>query len=77
MLIRSKILLGISFSLQLISRLLLMVPTAILALPSVIDADINQHDNRVVEWDIRDKVTVKIVTPFLNTRSERSIGERI
>ena len=97
LLFRSKILLGISFSLQLISRLLLMVPTAILALPSVIDADISGHSGRVgqktlkygtfcrgkkwipcgrvVEWDIRDEVMVKVETPFLNTRSERSIGE--
>ena len=74
-----------------------MVTTAILALPSVIDADISGHSGRVgqktlkygtfcrgkkwipcgrvVEWDIRDEVMVKVETPFLNTRSERSIGE--
>ena len=39
----SRILLGLSFSLQLIARLLLLVPVAILALPSLTEIDTKQH----------------------------------
>ena len=62
LLFRSKILLGISFSLQLISRLLLMVPTAILALPSVTDIDIHQSEHTSVTAD------------FFDIRKKRSEG---
>ena len=39
----SRILLGLTFSLQLIARLLLLVPVAILALPSLTEIDTKQH----------------------------------
>ena len=86
LLFRSKILLGISFSLQLVSRLLLMVPIAILALPSVIDADVNQSDNTVPVWETSDyfdlysrkrretNMMVKVVNFTWNRRTERSAG---
>ena len=59
----SKVLLSVSFSLQLASRLLIMVPTAILALPSVTQT-LFDEDPSLSEFpevlDISNLVTVKI-----------------